>query len=126
MSITKTLNQFKKEITENIPGLIALSVTEIETGISFISHSNDPNFDPELASSFNLEVAKAKMQAIEVLGINEKINDILINLEKQIHIIDISENYKYIIYVAVDSTKTNLGMTRALLSKYKSQLIKNL
>ena len=122
MSTPKQFNEFKENIIENIDGLIALSIVEIESGISYISHSNDPNFDPELASSFNLEVAKAKARAIEALGINEKIVDILINLNSQVHIIDISEDGTYMIYLAVDSKKSNLGMTRALLAKYKKGL----
>lgn len=50
---------------------------------------------------------------------NETIEDILINLKSQIHIIDVSENNEYFIYMVVDSTKANLGMTKALLNKYK-------
>ena len=122
MSTPKQFNEFKENIVNNIDGLIAVSIVEIESGISYISHSNDPSFDPELASSFNLEVAKAKARAIEALGINEKIVDILINLNSQVHIIDISDDGSYMIYLAVDSKKSNLGMTRALLAKYKKGL----
>lgn len=40
--------------------------------------------------------------------------------------IDISENREYFIYLAVDSTKANLGMTRALLKKYKKNIVNEL
>lgn len=123
MSITKTFEEFKDNIIENIPGLIALCITEMDSGISYVSHTNDPSFDPELASSFNLEVAKAKMRAIKTLELDEKIVDILINLENQIHIIDISKDGKYIIYLAVYTKQCNLGMTRALLGKFKQKLV---
>jgi len=46
----------------------------------------------------------------------------MISLTEQIHIIDISENNEYFIYLAVDSTKANLGLTRALLNKYKKEI----
>ena len=55
------LQNFQNDLKENISGFIAVSVTEVETGMSYSSLSLDPNFDPELASAYNLEVVKAKM-----------------------------------------------------------------
>ncbi|AYN06062.1 MULTISPECIES: hypothetical protein [unclassified Flavobacterium] len=116
------LQNFQNDLKENISGFIAVSVTEVETGMSYSSLSLDPNFDPELASAYNLEVVKAKMNAIKALGLNQKINDILITLTNQLHIIDVSDDEKYFIYLAVDSTKANLGMTRAVLAKFKKDI----
>ncbi|TDO84163.1 hypothetical protein EV143_101608 [Flavobacterium chryseum] len=120
------LQNFQNDLKENVAGFIAVSVTEVETGMSYCSLSLNPNFDPELASAYNLEVVKAKMSAIKALGLNQKINDILITLTDQIHIIDVSEDGKYFIYLAVDSTKANLGLTRATLSKFKKDIISKL
>ncbi|MBL7559687.1 hypothetical protein JAO71_07710 [Olleya sp. YSTF-M6] len=116
------LNQFASELKENVSGYLAVTVTEIKSGISYYSDSISPDFDPELAAAFNLEVVKAKLKAIEVLNLDQSIDDILINITGQIHIIDISEDNKYFIYLAVDSTKSNLGMTKSLLNKYKNKL----
>lgn len=120
------LQNFQNDLKENIAGFIAVSVTEVETGMSYSSLTIDPSFDPELASAYNLEVVKAKLSAIKALGLNEKINDILITLTSQIHIIDVSEDGKYFIYLAVDSSKANLGLTRAVLSKFKKDIISRL
>lgn len=120
------LDKFKEDLKANVPGFIAVSVTEIDTGVSLVSHSESADFDPEIASTFNLEVAKAKMAAIEALGLTSKIQDILITLDSQIHIIDMAENGEYFIYLAVDSKKANLGMTRALLKKYKKDIVNEL
>ena len=116
------LQNFQNDLKENISGFIAVSVTEVETGMSYSSLSLDSNFDPELASAYNLEVVKAKMNAIKALGLNQKINDILITLTNQLHIIDVSDDEKYFIYLAVDSSKANLGMTRAVLAKFKKDI----
>ncbi|WP_456314786.1 hypothetical protein [Pseudomonas shirazensis] len=116
------LQQFGDEIKKNIPGYIAVAVTEIKSGISYFSDSSISSFDPELASAFNLEVVKAKLNAISALGLNQNIDDIMITLTNQIHIIDISENNEYFIYLAVDSNKANLGMTKALLNKFKKDI----
>ena len=116
------LNVFLNEMKTNVNGFIAVAVTEIETGLSYGSLSIDPNLDPELASAYNLEVVKAKLAAVKALKLNQEIKDILITLTSQIHIIDISPNKKFMIYLAADSTKANLGMTRAILARYKLEL----
>tara|TARA_Y100000817_G_scaffold290891_1_gene261978 strand:- start:191 stop:367 length:177 start_codon:yes stop_codon:yes gene_type:complete len=55
--------------------------------------------------------------------LDQKIENIMINLSSQIHIIDISDAGDYFIYLAVDANKVNLGMTKALLNKYKQDII---
>ncbi|KFF04831.1 hypothetical protein [Flavobacterium reichenbachii] len=120
------LQDFQNDLKENINGFIAVSVTEVETGMSYCSLTVDPNFDPELASAYNLEVVKAKMNAIKALGLDQKIGDILISLTDQLHILDVSEDGRYFIYLAVDSKKANLGLTRATLSKYKKDIVSKL
>lgn len=117
------LKQFGEDLKNNVPGFIAVSIAEIKSGISYFSLSVKSDFDPELASAFNLEVVKAKMNAIAALGLkNQKIDDILINLTSQIHILDVSENGEYFIYLSVDSSKANLGMTKAILARYKREI----
>lgn len=120
------LNVFLNEMKTNVNGFIAVAVTEIESGLSFGNLTIDPSFDPELAAAYNLEVVKAKLNAVKALGLNQDIEDILITLSNQIHIIDISPNKKFMIYLAADAAKANLGMTRAVLRKHKAEVEKNL
>lgn len=124
--MSNNLEKFVNDVKVNIPGFIAVSISEVSTGVSYISHSEKKEFDPEIASTFNLEVVKAKQSAIKALGLKSTIDNILISLTDQIHIIDISENGEYFIYLAVDSTRVNLGMTKALLGRYKKDIIKEL
>jgi hypothetical protein len=117
------LKQFGEDLKKNVPGFIAVSIAEIQSGMSYFSLSVVADFDPELASAFNLEVVKAKMNAISALGLKDQIvSDIMITLTSQIHILDISDNGQYMIYLAVDSTKANLGMTKSILNKYKKEI----
>lgn len=117
-----TLNKFIDNMKANVPGFIAVSVTEIESGVAYISHSSREGYDPSLASAYNLEVVKSKLKAVDALGLNEDVEDITITLTHQIHIINIAKNGAFFIYLAVDSDKANLGITRALLNKYKGDL----
>mgnify|MGYP003610106297 CR=1 FL=1 len=117
------LKQFGDDLKKNVPGFIAVAIAEIKSGISYHTQSVIADFDPELASAFNLEVVKAKINAIKALGLQEQsVDNIMITLSSQIHIIDVSENGEYFIYLAVDSTKANLGMTKSILNKYKKEI----
>jgi hypothetical protein len=117
------LTQFGEDLKKNVPGFIAVSVAEIASGMSYYSQSVVADFDPELASAYNLEVVKAKINAIKALNLQGQVVDnIMITLSSQIHIIDVSDNQLYFIYLAVDSTKANLGMTKSILNKYKKEI----
>ncbi len=121
------LTQFGEDLKKNVPGFIAVSVAEIASGMSYYSQSVIADFDPELASAYNLEVVKAKKNAIKALGLQgQVIDNIMITLSSQIHIIDVSDNQEYFIYLAVDSTKANLGMTKSILNKYKKEIVAKL
>lgn len=117
------LKQFGEDLKKNVPGFIAVSVAEIKSGMSYYSQSASSDFDPELASVYNLEVVKAEMNAIRALKLQGQVVDnVMITLTSQIHIIDVSDNGEYFIYLAVDSTKANLGMTKSILNKYKKEI----
>ena len=122
--MTNVLDKFVQDIRTNVPGFIAVSVTEVKSGVSYVAASADPNLDPNLASAYNLEVVKAKMSALRILGLEdkEKIEDILITLTNQIHVIDLAPNGNYFVFLVVDSSKANLGITRSLLARYKKDL----
>ena len=117
------LEQFGEDLKTNVEGFIAVAVAEIKSGITYFSLSVDPSFDPDLVVAFNLEVIKSKLNAISVLELkNQTIDSIMIALTSQIHIIDVFANGEYFLYLAVDSTKVNLGMAKGLLNKYKNNI----
>ena len=117
------LEQFGEDLKTNVEGFIAVAVAEIKSGITYFSLSVDPFFDPDLVVAFNLEVIKSKLNAISVLELkNQTIDSIMIALTSQIHIIDVFANGEYFLYLAVDSTKVNLGMAKGLLNKYKNNI----
>ncbi|EYD71570.1 hypothetical protein Rumeso_04971 [Rubellimicrobium mesophilum DSM 19309] len=69
--------------------------------------------DLEAASALNTQVVKAKLQAIETLGLDDAIQDVLITLGKQLHLIrPLEANPAMFLYVALDKKAANLGMAR--------------
>ncbi|MFV0247815.1 MAG: hypothetical protein ACK5H1_02485 [Tenacibaculum sp.] len=120
------IDDFINNLKTEIPGFVAVSITDVESGEAYESYTVESSFDPNIASAYNLEVVKSKLKAIEALGLKEEIKDITITLTSQVHIINIAPSGAYFIYLAVSSKGANLGIIKALLNKYKTDLNKAL
>jgi len=116
------LKELNENVKGNLAGYKAMAVTDIKSGETLFSESLDASFDIELAAACNLEVIKAKLKAIDALDLDESIDKITIELEKDLHIIDITKSRDYFIYVALDASKASLGLVKGLLNKYKKRL----
>lgn len=110
---TKSVRDVFKEVGDELGGLKALSLVELETGLTIDSFLLDEKFDMDAAAAYNAEVVKAKIKAKNAMGLgHEHIEAMIIELNTQIHIIQPTPDEKMIIYLAADSKKTNLGMAR--------------
>ena len=67
----------------------------------------------EVAAAGNTEVIKAKMKTMAALGIKDSIEDILITLGTQYHVLrPLSVKHGLFLYVVLDKAKANLAMAR--------------
>ena len=95
-----------------INGFIGACLVDSETGLMMASEGGG-KFDLETAAAGNTEVVKAKLAAAEMLGLNDSIEDILITLGKQLHLIrPLEKTPTVFVYVALDKKQANLGMAR--------------
>lgn len=116
--IEKAFQQAKNEIS----GLKAISVVEVESGLSHGSLTVDPSFDLEAASAYNAEVLKAKIKAKNAMGMTkERIDLIIIELSSQIHFIQPTASENFLIYMAADKS-SNLGITRKVIKDVGQQV----
>ena len=96
----------------DLNGALAASLFDWESGMVLGMASNS-NFNIELASAGNAEVVKAKMATMKSLNLHGSIQDMMITLTEQIHIIHILEsNPELCLYVALESSKSNLALAR--------------
>ncbi|WP_258102327.1 hypothetical protein [Marinoscillum pacificum] len=125
MAKTDFVQQFINTIQDSSDGIHAVSVVEMASGMSLGAFS-DGKLDPDVASAYNVEVVKSKLKAIDALGLKETIDDILITLNTQYHVINCTSKGTHMIYVAADKNKANLAMLRALINKGVQEIEKNL
>ncbi|RSK50916.1 hypothetical protein [Hymenobacter rigui] len=111
-----------QEIINDLPSLVAVAVVDTTSGMSLASHTNSPSINPDTAAAYNTEVVKQKQKAMAALKLTgEVIEDILITLSNQIHLLKITENNKFI-YLVVNSRDTNLAIAREVLRSHASAL----
>lgn len=111
-----------QEILNDLPGLVAVAVVDTNSGMSLASHTNSPSINPDTAAAYNTEVVKQKQKAMAALKLTgEVIEDILITLSNQIHLLKLTENNKFI-YLVVNSRDTNLAIAREVLRNHAAAL----
>ena len=114
--------QAVKEILEALPTLLAVAVVETETGMPLAAHSNIADFDIDTAAAYNTEVVKQKLKAIQALKLNQTVQDILLTLTDQLHVIKLSPTGDKFIYLAVNSRDTNRAVARQILKSQTAVL----
>ena len=69
--------------------------------------------DLELAAAGNTEVMRSKLKTMKSLGLSDNIEDILITLGKQYHVIrPVQAKTGIFIYLVLDRARANLAMAR--------------
>ncbi|MFI0445438.1 hypothetical protein [Actinomadura sp. 6N118] len=95
-------------------GAIGAALVDYESGMSLGSAGGGNDLDLEVASAGNTEVVRAKVRTLEALKINDSIEDILITLNKQYHLIRVLERggTRLFLYLALDRSRANLALAR--------------
>jgi hypothetical protein len=98
-----------------IDGAIGAAVVDYSSGMALGMLSSSKTLDLQVAAAGNTEVVRAKMRTIEQLGLNEEIEDVLITLTGQYHVIRPMTGRKskgLFLYLALDRGRANLALAR--------------
>jgi predicted regulator of Ras-like GTPase activity (Roadblock/LC7/MglB family) len=106
----------------NIDGAIGAAIVDYESGMT-LGTDGGRDLDMELAGAGNTEVVRSKKNIIHDLGIDERIEDLLISLESQYHLIRMCERHEDIfIYTVINRSQGNLGLARRKIDKIDKRL----
>ncbi|MFC4123998.1 hypothetical protein [Nocardia rhizosphaerae] len=98
-----------------IDGAIGAAVVDYNSGMALGMLSSSKALDLQVAAAGNTEVVRAKMRTIDQLGLNEEIEDLLITLGSQYHVIRPMTGRKskgLFLYLALDKGRSNLALAR--------------
>ena len=96
----------------NIDGAIAAAVVDFASGM-LLAGGGSPAVDLEIAAAGNTEVMRAKMKTMKMLNLQDIIDDILISLGTQYHLIHpLSKHEGLFLYIVLDKSKSNLALAR--------------
>ena len=104
-------------LNESLSQLIAvdgaLCAAIVDSASGMLLGSAGGGVDMELAAAGNTEVVRAKVKTMRALGLDDVIDDILITLGKQYHIIrPMASKDGIFMYLVLDKSKSNLALAR--------------
>src|SRR5215510_5276791 len=121
MPSEKQIQDTFERIANEIPGFVAASLVDLDSGMTLGARSARQDFDLTAASAYNSEMVKQKLKIMKALNLKTTFEDMLITLGDQIHIIKIISPGTFI-YLAADRANSNLAIVRNAVVKHGSPL----
>ncbi|ABD12817.1 hypothetical protein CcI156_10695 [Frankia sp. CcI156] len=108
-----------------ISGALGVALVDFTSGMTLGTAGNTHVIDLEIAAAGNTEVIRAKIRTMESLGLQDTIEDILITLGRQYHLIRLLQSHSgrgLFLYLVLDKPRANLALARHRLRAVESQL----
>jgi hypothetical protein len=110
----------------SIEGAIGVTLVDYTSGLTLGVLGGDTTMDMNVAAAGNTDVVRAKMRTLEMLGLQDGIEDILITLDSQYHLIRLLRSRRggdsLFLYLALSKNRANLGLARHQLRKIEGDL----
>ena len=114
MAVTSsTVKESLAKLEQSVEGFIGAAVADSDSGMCLGWTGGSGIINIEVAAAGNTEVVRAKRKIMKTLNLRDEIDDILISLGKQYHLLrPLRARPSIFIYLAVDRTRANLAMAR--------------
>ncbi|MEV5410205.1 hypothetical protein AB0K60_15390 [Thermopolyspora sp. NPDC052614] len=108
-----------------IDGALGAVVVDYNSGMALGALGGGKDLDLQIAAAGNTEVVKAKMRTMDSLQLKDIIEDVLITLGTQYHVIrplSGRSGQGLFLYVALDRNRANLALARHRLKQIEEKL----
>ena len=98
-----------------IDGALGVALVDQTSGMALGTVGGSKTFDLTVAAAANTEVIRAKMRTMELLGLRETVEDILVTLDSQYHLIRPITGHSgrgLFLYLALNKDRANLALAR--------------
>ena len=107
---------------ESVAGAIGVALVDIDGGLT-LGTAGGENLNLELAGAASLEIVRAKISMMQQLELDDQVEDILITLKKQYHLIHpLNGRPSLFLYMAIERGRGNLGLARHQLRMVEGEL----
>ena len=120
-----TTSNIKENLSklETIEGFLGAALADSDSGMCLGSLGGAGTINLEVAAAANTEVVRSKRKAIKSLSLRDEIEDILITLGKQYHLIrPVRTRPNLFFYLVLDRQRANLAMARFTLADAEREL----
>jgi predicted regulator of Ras-like GTPase activity (Roadblock/LC7/MglB family) len=122
MPTEKQLNDVLEKISTDTNGFIAASLVDLDSGMTLAIKASRTDFDLTAASAYNSELVKQKLKIMRTLGLTGTIEDMLITLTDQIHLVKLVSPNTFL-YLAVDKKQSNIALVRSAVNRHANALV---
>ena len=108
-----------------IDGAIGVALVDYTSGMALGTMGSSKELDLTVAAAGNTDVVRAKMRTLDLLKLKDEIEDILITLGSQYHLIRPLRSrggQGLFIYLALSKTRANLAMARHQVKRIEEDL----
>ncbi|MEU3523905.1 hypothetical protein AB0E62_08580 [Streptomyces sp. NPDC038707] len=122
--MSDTATALKQALT-TIEGATGAALVDYTSGMALGTLGGGQSFDLNVAAAGNTDVVRAKMRTMELLGLKGEIEDILITLTDQYHLIRLLRGRGgngLFLYLVLDAGRANLAMARHQLRRIEEDL----
>jgi hypothetical protein len=118
----KSLLEVFGRIEDDVAGVIATAIVDLESGMTLAAKTNRADFDLAVASAYNSELVKQKLKIMRALNLKSSLEDMLLTLSDQFHLIKFLPGGASFLYLAADRSGTNLAILRISVGKHLASL----